>query len=58
MSATYEEVGEYLSEAWELAVEHLQNKVGEEDFDVDTFEYALEKFFDYGYQATTFSDED
>lgn len=58
MSATYKEAGEYLSEAWELAVEHLQNKVGKEDFDVKTFEYAVEKFFDYGYQAITFSDED
>ena len=58
MSATYEETGEYLSEAWEIAVGHLQNKVGKEDFDVDTFEHALEDFFVYGYRATTFSDED
>lgn len=58
MSATYEEVSEHLSEAWLLAVEYLQNKVGKDDFNVNTFELALVKFFDYGYQATTFSDED
>lgn len=58
MSATYEETRQYLKEAWKLAVDHMKNKVGEEDFDVSTFEYSLEKFFDYGYQATTFSDED
>lgn len=58
MSATYEETRQYLKESWKLAVEHMKNRVGEEDFDVNVFEYCLGKFFDYGYQATTFSDED
>lgn len=58
MSATYDETSKYLKEAWNLSVKHLREKIGKDDFDVDTFEYALEKFYDYGFQATTFSDED
>lgn len=58
MSATYEDTSAYLKEAWRLSVQHMKEKVGEDDFDVGTFEYALEKFFDYGFQATTFSEED
>ena len=58
MSATFEDTSVYLEEAWRLAVQHMKEKVGEPDFDVGVFEYALGKFFDYGFQATTFSEED
>ena len=58
MSATYEEAEKFLTEAWELSVAHMKKNVGEFDFDEGVFEYALGKFFDYGFQATKFSEED
>ena len=58
MSATFEDTEKYLKEAWKLSVQHMKKNVGEGDFDESVFEYAIGKFFDYGFQATTFSEED